>query len=202
MLSCFSCVRLCNPMDCSPPGSSVHWLLQARILEWGCHSLLQGIFQTQGSNPRLLCLSPALAGRFFTISATWGDPQALLMTRREKALCTRGLRGQNRAQQRASLQTLKARGVFCDPEEGRAWLSKVSSLFRGNWISIRVSALYIRPDHGGSVRLAWGLQCTEALPHSQFLNYRTYRGACLLPEGHIGTSTPNLSIRGTLSSAG
>ena len=25
---------LCDPMDCSPPGSSVHWILQARILEW------------------------------------------------------------------------------------------------------------------------------------------------------------------------
>ena len=30
----FSCVQLCNPMDCSPPGSSVHGILQARILEW------------------------------------------------------------------------------------------------------------------------------------------------------------------------
>ena len=29
-----SCVRLCHPMDCSPPGSSVHEILQARILEW------------------------------------------------------------------------------------------------------------------------------------------------------------------------
>ena len=29
-----SCVTLCDPMDCSPPGSSVHGILQARILEW------------------------------------------------------------------------------------------------------------------------------------------------------------------------
>ena len=29
-----SCLTLCDPMDCSPPGSSVHGLLQARILEW------------------------------------------------------------------------------------------------------------------------------------------------------------------------
>ena len=28
------CPALCNPMDCSPPGSSVHGILQARILEW------------------------------------------------------------------------------------------------------------------------------------------------------------------------
>ena len=29
-----SCPTLCNAMDCSPPGSSVHGILQARILEW------------------------------------------------------------------------------------------------------------------------------------------------------------------------
>ena len=29
-----SCLTLCNPLDCSPPGSSVHGILQARILEW------------------------------------------------------------------------------------------------------------------------------------------------------------------------
>ena len=28
------CLTLCNPMDCSPPGSSVHGILQARILKW------------------------------------------------------------------------------------------------------------------------------------------------------------------------
>ena len=28
------CLTLCDPMDCSPPGSSVHGILQARILEW------------------------------------------------------------------------------------------------------------------------------------------------------------------------
>ena len=44
-----SCPTLCDPMDCSPPGSSVHGILQA-----SCHSLLQGIFLTQGLNPGLL----------------------------------------------------------------------------------------------------------------------------------------------------
>ena len=29
-----SCPTLCDPTDCSPPGSSVHWIFQARILEW------------------------------------------------------------------------------------------------------------------------------------------------------------------------
>ena len=42
-------------MDYGLPGSSVYGILQARVLEWvGSHSLLQGIFLTQGSNPSLL----------------------------------------------------------------------------------------------------------------------------------------------------
>ena len=35
------CPTLSDPMDCSPPGSSIHGIFQARILEWGCHCLLQ-----------------------------------------------------------------------------------------------------------------------------------------------------------------
>ena len=45
------CPTLCDSMDCSPPGSSVHGILQARILDGvACHALLQGVFPTQGSN--------------------------------------------------------------------------------------------------------------------------------------------------------
>ena len=45
-----SCLTLCDPLYCSPPGSSAHGISQARTLEWGCHFLLQGIFLTQRSN--------------------------------------------------------------------------------------------------------------------------------------------------------
>ena len=48
-----SCPTLCSPRDCSPPGSSVHGILQARILGWGAISSSRGIFPTQGSNPGL-----------------------------------------------------------------------------------------------------------------------------------------------------
>ena len=48
-----SCPTLRDPVDCTPPGSSIHGILQARILEWGGHVLLQGIFPTQGLNPGL-----------------------------------------------------------------------------------------------------------------------------------------------------
>ena len=45
----------CVYVYCSPPGSNVHGILQARILAWVAHALLQGIFPTQGSNPGFPC---------------------------------------------------------------------------------------------------------------------------------------------------
>ena len=55
-------------MDHSLPGSSVHGILQARILEWAATSL--GGLPNPGIEPGHLCQS-ALAGGFFTPSATW-----------------------------------------------------------------------------------------------------------------------------------
>ena len=55
---------LCDPMDCSPPGSSVHRILQARILEEVAISTL-GYLPDAGIKPTSL-VSPALAGGFFT----------------------------------------------------------------------------------------------------------------------------------------
>ena len=56
-----SCLTLCNPVDCSPPSSSVHGISQARRLEWLP-------FPSPGDlpNPGIKPMSPALAGRFFT----------------------------------------------------------------------------------------------------------------------------------------
>ena len=52
----------CNPMDCRPPGSSVHGISQTRILEWVAIYLSR-----EFSNPETQPVSPGLAGRFFTI---------------------------------------------------------------------------------------------------------------------------------------
>ena len=49
-----SCLTPCNPMDCSLPASSVHGDSPGRNTGVGCHSLLQGIFPIQGSNPHVL----------------------------------------------------------------------------------------------------------------------------------------------------
>ena len=48
-----SCPTLCNPMDCSPPGSLVHGDSPVDNTGVGCHALFQGIFPTQGLNPSL-----------------------------------------------------------------------------------------------------------------------------------------------------
>ena len=50
------CPTLGDPMDCSPPGSSVHGNLQARTLEWVAMPPSRGIFPTEGSNLSLLHL--------------------------------------------------------------------------------------------------------------------------------------------------
>ena len=49
-----SCPTLCDLMDYSPPGSTVHEISQARILEWVAVPIFRGIFLTQGSNLGLL----------------------------------------------------------------------------------------------------------------------------------------------------
>ena len=52
---CYSVLSNClQPMDCSPPGSSVHGIRQARMLEWVAIPFFKGIFPTQGSNLHLL----------------------------------------------------------------------------------------------------------------------------------------------------
>ena len=76
-LSRFSHVQLpslCDPVDCGPPGSSVHADSPCKNTGVGCRALLQGIFPTQGSNPGIeptFLTSPELAVGFFVTSATW-----------------------------------------------------------------------------------------------------------------------------------
>ena len=53
-----SCLTLCDPMDCSPPGSSLHGIFRARILEWVANSYSRGSCQTQVSNTRLFATEP------------------------------------------------------------------------------------------------------------------------------------------------
>ena len=72
MLSLQSCLTLCDPVDYSPPGSSVHGIFQARILEWVSMSSSRG-----SSRPRdqahISCVSYT-AGRVFTAEPS-GKPR-------------------------------------------------------------------------------------------------------------------------------
>ena len=76
-----SCLTPCDPMNCSPPGSSVHGDSPGKNTGVGHHALLWEIFPTHGLNPCLM--SPALAGGFFTSITT---REALLLTTRS---CTK-----------------------------------------------------------------------------------------------------------------
>ena len=61
-------VHLCDPMDCSLPGCSVHEIFQSTGV--GCQSLLWGNLPDPEVEP-LFLTSPVLAGSFFITSATW-----------------------------------------------------------------------------------------------------------------------------------
>ena len=60
-----SCPNLCDPMDCSVLGSSIHGIFQARILEWVAISFARRSFQ-----PRDWTLVSCIVGRRFTVWAT------------------------------------------------------------------------------------------------------------------------------------
>ena len=63
------CLTFCNPVDCSPPGSSIHGILQARILEWVAISFSRG-----SSQPRDWTRVSRIADRRFNL---WDTREAL-----------------------------------------------------------------------------------------------------------------------------
>ena len=67
------CPTLWNPVDCSPPGSSVPGIFQARILEWVVMPSSRG-----SSQPRDQIQDSRISGSFFTIWATREDPPTLI----------------------------------------------------------------------------------------------------------------------------
>ena len=66
------CPNLCDSMDSSPPGSSVHGLFQARILEWVAMSSSRG--SSWPRNRTRICCVSCIAGTFFTHWGTWEAP--------------------------------------------------------------------------------------------------------------------------------
>ena len=80
LFSCQVVSDSCDPMDWSPPGSFVHGISQARILEWVALLFSRGIFSTQRLNPHLLHWrqSPALQEDSWPLSHQ-GSPITLLL---------------------------------------------------------------------------------------------------------------------------
>ena len=115
-----SCPTLCDPMDCSPPGSSVHGILQARTLEWVA---VPFIFLIQASNPRPLCLLHRQADSLPL--APPGKPNVLLRPQLTHAanfevnfeiFKTRPL-----CKKRLSLNARSLLGHLCDKSTGQWW---------------------------------------------------------------------------------
>ena len=76
-----SCPTLCNTMDWSPPGSSVHGIFQARVLEWGAiaFSIIEGYGDQIRVRIHFLCLflfPLSVAGR---LSRTWESSRIMLL---------------------------------------------------------------------------------------------------------------------------
>ena len=88
VLSHFGRVQLCNPLDYSPPGYSVHGILQARILEWVAISYSRGS-SNPGIKPTFL-MSPVLAEGFFTTSFAWEAPSREAWNQATRALTLEG----------------------------------------------------------------------------------------------------------------
>ena len=79
------CLILCNPMDCSPPGSSVHGILQARILEWVARPSSRG-----PSPPRDQTWTPCTAGIFFLPLNHQESPHKYMRAfKHKRSRCTR-----------------------------------------------------------------------------------------------------------------
>ena len=110
-----SCPTLCDSTGWSLPHFSVHGILQERTLKWVAMPSSRGLFLIQGSN--LSLMSPALAGGFFTTSATWEAPRGKLKGCQESRRNPRERLGPGAT----GLQWLRSASQPCNPlQVGRA----------------------------------------------------------------------------------
>ena len=112
---------LCDPVDCSPPGSSVHGILQARILEWVAIS-----FSRISSQPRDQTQVSHIAARCFNL---WATREALIPIAA------------------AAAKSLQSCPTLCDPMDCSLPGSSVHGIFQARvleWIAIAFSLIPIR----------------------------------------------------------
>ena len=121
-----SCPTVCDPVDYSPPGSSVHGILQARILKWVAISFLRG-----SSPPRDLTQVSHIAGRRFKLWATREQPpkywrHKTIITYSHKSTCPM----YTEAKQIKTLQFGAEKGLLQD--HARGWVSHVPKTLKSS----------------------------------------------------------------------
>ena len=124
LIQSLHCVQLCNPMDYSPPDSSVHGIFQARILEQVAISSSRESSDLE-IEPVSLADSPALVSRFFTTESP-GKMFIIIGTLKKKKKQGQGRReGKGEKESRGRKE-----------REGRGWSLKPAHIH--NWVSSRV----------------------------------------------------------------
>ena len=135
-----SCLTLCGPMDCSPPGSSLPGIFPARILVWAIIS-----FSRASSQPRDRTCVSSIAGGFFTAEPPGTTP---IIDKKALFQCYVGMEGvPGRCAWRASGRRVK--GLNC------VILSAFPGRQGGQWAQIRTLRKPVLPPEALNMRNAW-----------------------------------------------
>ena len=132
-----TCPTLCNPMDCSLPGSSVQGVLQARILEWVAIPSSRGSSQPRDQT-HVSCGSCIGRSGFLTTKATW---ESLVITVRAKLLQL-GPTLCDPIVITAAAKSLQSCPTLCDPIDGSPPGSPVPGILQARtleWVVISFS---------------------------------------------------------------
>ena len=151
MLIAQSCLSLCDPMDCSPPGSSAHGNSPGKNTGVGSHSFLQGIWLTQGLSSGLLH-----CGQIFTFWATREALQSTIPTDNEVSHWPLQLTSQERSKycflQPVNVSPFMASGTLLMWLSSGFWVGKIFLDYPdGSSVNIRV--LFRRKKEGGNQNL-------------------------------------------------
>ena len=125
------CLSLCNPMHCSPPGSSVHRVFQARILERVAISFSRGSSWPRDQN-QVSCVS-CIAGRFFTCWATREESHYKYNQKLKSDLHKKLIQGRNLEEdvlllEAGSSLSMLAKDVSSDQERSSSGVGLLQSL--------------------------------------------------------------------------
>ena len=180
MLTAQLCPTVCDHIDCSPPGSSVHVIFQARILKWKAIS-----FSRASSGPRDRTQVSHIAGRFFTI---WAIRKALPSTKESVFTQPYALTGGN------LYSVIKQCG---DTKAQHPWL-KVGQL----WASMTVPEIPMGPTECCNFMIVQLLPCPthlSSLPHKCFLQKHSQYITCMQISVPESDSQGNLHKKGTVA---